>query len=147
MEDKGAFVRRMYEDFGEALTNKLRGQLLFSYHIMQRGRRHRFVKVNLKSALSGDDVHQTRICKDWRLRDVQAKICRLFGKSFPATKAALVINGKRYTSFLDRPFTQCEPGSGVQVMFSATNDPYFYDWQQRRSRKLGEGLHVPELML
>ena len=87
MEDKGAFVRRMYEDFGEALTNKLRGQLLFSYHLMRRGvRRHRFVKVNLKSALSGDDVHQTRICKAWSLRDVQAKICRLFGKNFPARK-------------------------------------------------------------
>ena len=48
MDDKAAFVRRMYEDFGEALTNKLRGQLLFSYHLMKRGvRRHRCVKVNL----------------------------------------------------------------------------------------------------
>ena len=147
MEDKGAFVRRMYEDFGEALTNKLRGQLLFSYHLMKRGRRHRFVKVNLKSALSGDDVHQTRICKDWSLRDVQAKICRLFGKSFPATKAALVIHGKRYTSFLDRPFTRCEPGCDVQVVFCATNDPYFLDWEQRRSRRVGDGPPVPELIL
>ena len=126
MEDKGAFVRRMYEDFGEALTNKLRGQLLFSYHIMQRGRRHRFVKVNLKSALSADDVHQTRICKDWSLRDVQANICRLFGKNFPATKAALIINGKRYTSFLDRPCARCEPGCDVPVLFSATKDPFFF---------------------
>ena len=147
MEDKGAFVRRMYEDFGEALTNKLRGQLLFSYHLMKRGRRHRFVKVNLKSALSGDDSHPARICKDWSLRDVQAKICRLFGKSFPATKAALVINGKRYTSFLDRPFTRCEFGCDVQVLFSATNDLYFHDLEQRRSRKLLEGPPVPELIL
>ena len=48
---------------------------------------------------------------------------------------------------MDKPFALCEPGADVQVIFSATNDPYFYDWQQRRSRKLGEGLHVPELML
>ena len=107
MDDKVAFVRRMYEDFGEALTNKLRGQLLFSYHLMKRGARpRRFVKVNLKHALNGDDVHLARICKDWSLRDVQAKICRLFEKSFPATKVALVIHGKRYTSFLDRSFTR-----------------------------------------
>ena len=147
MEDKGAFVRRMYEDFGEALTNKLRGQLLFSYHLMKRGRRHRFVKVNLKSALSGYVGPQTRICKDWSLRNVQAKICRLFGKSFPATMAALIINGKRYTSFLDRPFTRCDPGCDVQVVFRATNDPYFFDWEQRRSRRVGDGPPVPELIL
>ena len=141
-------MRRMYEDFGEALTNKLRGQLLFSYHLMKRGARpRRFVKVNLKSALSGDDAHPARICKDWSLRDVQAKICRLFDKIFPATKAALIINGKNYTSFLDRPFTRCEPGCDVQVVFRATNDPYFYDWQQRRSRRLGDGPPVPELTL
>ena len=148
MDDKAAFVRRMYEDFGEALTNKLRGQLLFSYHLMKRGARpRRFVKVNLKSALSGDDSHPARICKDWSLRDVQAKICRLFGKNFPATKAALVIHGKRYTSFLDRPFTRCEPGCDVQVLFSPTNDPFFFDWEQRRSRRVGDGPPVPELIL
>ena len=147
MEDKGAFVRRMYEDFGEALTNKLRGQLLFSYHLMKRGRRHRFVKVNLKSALSGYVGPQVRVCKDWSLRDVQAKICRLFGKSFPATKAALIINGKRYTSFLDRPFTRCESGCDVQVLFSPTNGPFFFDWEQRRSRRVGDGPPVPELIL
>ena len=147
MYDKVAFVRRINEHFAAALTNKLRGQLLFSYHLMKRGRRHRFVKVNLKSALSGDDVHQTRICKDWSLRNVQAKICRLFGKNFPATKAAVIINGKRYTSFLDRPFTRCDPGCDVQVVFRATNDPYFFDWEQRRSRRVGDGPPVPELIL
>ena len=148
MDDKAAFVRRMYEDFGEALTNKSRGQLLFSYHLRKRGARpRRFVKVNLKSALSGDDSHPARICKTWSLRDVQAKICRLFGKSFPATKAVLIINGKIYNSFMNKPFTRCEPGCDVQVVFCATNDPYFLDWEQRRSRRVGDGPPVPELIL
>ena len=57
---------------------------------------------------------------------MQAKICRLFRKSFPATEAALIINGKNYNSFMNKPFTRCDPGCDVQVVFRATNDPYFF---------------------
>ena len=121
-----AFALRLEKDFGAALSNDLRSQLFLSFHLLSRGARPcRLVRVNLRGGLTGDGGSEACFCADWSLRDVQGAICRLFGKSFPAAKASLVIDGKLYKSFMDKPFALCEPGADVQVIFSATNDPYF----------------------
>jgi len=71
-----------------------------------------------------------------RLRDVQQELCGLFRRRFPAMKASVRANKTTFDSFGDQPFLKCADGESVEVMFSDTDDPYFYDIADRRAPKI-----------
>ena len=66
-----------------------------------------------------------------RLRDVQHELCDLFRRRFPATMASVRTENKTFDSFMDQPFLECADGENIEVVFSATDDPYFFDLQDR----------------
>ena len=71
------------------------------------------------------------------LRDIQYELCGLFRRRFPAMKASVrTVNGKTYDSLGDQPFLDCADGEKVEVIFSDTDDPYFYDLEDRRAPKI-----------
>jgi len=48
--------------------------------------------------------------------------------TFPKYKANLVFTGVRvFDDFMDRPFRRCAPTDEAVVVFTETDDPYFYD--------------------
>ena len=66
------------------------------------------------------------------MRDVQEQICRLFRKSFPATKVCLAMGSRSYDEFFDLPFVSVVDDTVMSVVFISTDDPYFYDLADRR---------------
>jgi len=74
--------------------------------------------------------------KEARLRDVQQELCGLFRRPFPTMMACVRTENKTYDSFGDQPFLSCEDGESVEVIFSDTDDPYFYDLEDRRAPKI-----------
>ena len=74
--------------------------------------------------------------KDAQLRYVQQELCGLFRRRFPATKASIRTSKATYDSFADQPFLSCEDGERVEVIFSETDDPFFYDLADRRAPKI-----------
>ena len=45
--------------------------------------------------------------------------------------ASVRTENKTYDSFADKPFIDCADGESVEVIFSDTDDPYFYDVDRR----------------
>jgi hypothetical protein len=83
--------------------------------------------------LSGDAC-RLAVSASTTLRDVQQGLCHFFRRPFPAMKATLVIDGRSYSEFDDLPFRQLP--SEASVVFSATDDPFFYDVMDRRPKRL-----------
>ncbi len=69
------------------------------------------------------------------LADVQREICHIFSQSFPAMKATVSVGGKKYDEFVQTPFRSCSEGEVIEVSFSKTDDPFFYDVADRKGRK------------
>ena len=74
--------------------------------------------------------------KNASLRDVQKDVCRMFHQRFPAKKARLIANGASFDEFIQKPFHRSKEGDIVTVLFSDTDDPYFYDLFDRKGSKL-----------
>ena len=83
---------------------------------------------------SGGFSRRYEFARETRLRSIQKQVCKDFGRSFPATKAVLVLDKICFDEFEDRPFTCCPENAEFTVVFSATDDPYFYDLHDRRRR-------------
>jgi len=131
------------EHFGEYLTEKLRSQLFLAHHHVFLGKftksarprapRQRDIALLLR-AVSGLSETIT-VNKNASLRDCQQELCKLFKKAFPKHKASLVFTGARiYDDFMDRPFRRCAPTDEAVVVFTETDDPYFYDVFDRRGK-------------
>ena len=76
----------------------------------------------------------------------------MFRQRFPAKKANLIANGTIFDEFIQQPFHCCKDGDLVTVVFSDTDDPYFYDLFDRKGskRKFEEEIameKVPPLVL
>ena len=70
------------------------------------------------------------------LRNVQKEICSVFGERFPAMKADIVFGKAVFDSFIDRPFVACADGDVMEVRFQPSDDPYWYDFADRRMPKV-----------
>ena len=80
---------------------------------------------------TGTDVKTLAVQPSSSLRAVQPLLCRAFRMSFPATMAAVTVRGQLRDDFADRPFQALLPGEGVAVSFSPTDDPFWFDLQDR----------------
>ena len=81
---------------------------------------------------------------DASLRELQAIVCKLFRQSFPSKKAALIVAGRVYCDFIDVPFKHCSGSLEATVIFSPTDDPYFYDLRDRRPGMKSPSANTPE---
>ena len=84
----------------------------------------------------GHDITVTRLTQ---LRDVQEIVCLLFRMPFPRTKACITVGSITYDEFTDMPFLGCNGEDVMTVVFTHTDDPYFYDLRDRRR----PGPHTP----
>ena len=84
-------------------------------------------------AMSGDE-HNIDVTRDTPLRDVQAEICRIFRKSFPATKVCIAVGNRTYEEFIELPFAHCLNNDVLTVVPVNTDDPYVHDVRDRRKR-------------
>lgn len=87
-------------------------------------------KVTLLLA-SGNAADITVPSKQTELRDLQKRICNAFGQSFPRMAATLNIGDKMYDEFGQVPFSEGPPPEPCYVIFSETDDPFFYDKSDR----------------
>ena len=88
--------------------------------------------VTVKLCAVSGDAHELTVARCARLREVQEQICRLFSKSFPATKVCIAVGSHNYDEFLDMPFAGVVDDAVMNVFFISTDDPYFYDLADRR---------------
>ena len=70
------------------------------------------------------------------LRDIQYELCGLFRRRFPSMMASVRTENKTYDSFGDQPFIECSDGDNIEVIFSDTSDPFFFDLEDRRAPKI-----------
>jgi hypothetical protein len=131
------------EHFGDHLTDKLRSQLFLAHHHVFVGKftksprprapRQRHVALLLRTVDAG--CATLAVERNASLRECQRELCKLFKKAFPKHKASLVFTGARvYDDFMDRPFRRCAPTDEAVVVFTETDDPYFYDVFDRRGK-------------
>ena len=88
--------------------------------------------VSVKLIADSGEEHTIRVVQAVRLRDVQEIICRLFRKTFPATKACIVEQAWTHDDFFNQPFLNSADGDVMRVSFIKTDDPYFYDKFDRK---------------
>ena len=88
--------------------------------------------VSVKLVAESGEEHTISVLQAVRLRDVQEVICRLFHKTFPATKACIVERAWTYDDFFNQPFLNSADGDVMRVRFIKTDDPYFYDKFDRK---------------
>ena len=74
------------------------------------------------------------------LRELQKDLCRTFQKPFPAKMAILTVAGKVYDDFNARPFAGGPPSETCTVVFEDTDDPFFYDFRDRKMAPVREEL-------
>jgi len=127
--------------FGERLTEKLRSQLFLAHHHVFLGKftksarprapRQRNIALFLRTVGGGAPLTLT-VERNASLRECQQELCTLFKKAFPKYKANLVFTGVRvYDDFMDKPFRRCAPTDEAVVVFTETDDPFFYDVRDR----------------
>ena len=66
------------------------------------------------------------------LRELQQILCIAFKKPFPATMAILTVDGQAHDDFHARPFAGGIPSEACTVRFKPTDNPFFYDWRDRK---------------
>jgi hypothetical protein len=80
------------------------------------------------------DVRPLSVYREATLRDVQKQLCTMFRRPFPKTKCLLNVAGVRYEDFTERPFEDLVVDfTPCRIYFEPTDDPYFYDLEDRRS--------------
>ena len=84
----------------------------------------------------GSEPRELEVEKRASLGHVQKLLCKVFAERFPCMKASVAVRGEHFASFLDRPFFNCEDGDEIEVAFSPTDDPFFYDYADRNSHKI-----------
>jgi hypothetical protein len=124
--------------FGNLADDDLRAKLFMSHHHLNEGKKEskqeKAIPINLTF---GDATHAHVVHKNASLRDVQQDVCRMFHQRFPAKKAILVdAMGRTFDEFIQKPFHRCKEGDNIIVRFNDTDDPYFYDWFDRKGSKL-----------
>ena len=65
-----------------------------------------------------------------RLGQMQKQLCAAFSRRFPMTQAGLVVGGRAFSEFSDRPLLEVgesNGGNGIEVVFSLTTDMTFID--------------------
>ena len=134
---KSDFKAILGSQFGD-LADDLRAKLFTSHHHLYQGKKKESTKekpiaINLTF---GDATHAHVVQKNASLRDVQKDVCRMFRQRFPAKKARLIANGANFDEFIQKPFHRSKEGDIVTVLFSDTDDPYFYDLFDRKGSKL-----------
>ena len=50
--------------------------------------------------------------------------------------ASVRTENKTYDSFGDQPFLECADGESIEVIFAKTDDPYFFDLEDRLAPKI-----------
>ena len=73
------------------------------------------------------------------LRDLQELLCTTFKYPFPKTMVSLRVDGTTYDDF-QQPFAKGVPDEPCVVRFVETDNPYFYDWRDRRMAPAREAL-------
>ena len=124
--------------FGD-ISDDLRAKLFTSHHHLYEGKYAKETKQEKAIAINltfGDATHVHVVSKNASLRDVQKDVCRMFHQRFPAKKARLIANGANFDEFIHQPFHRSKEGDIVTVLFSDTDDPYFYDLFDRKGSKL-----------
>ena len=133
------------EHFGDA-TNDMKSQLLLAYHHIYKytvkPRSQQLVNIVLSTI--GGEEHVLVCDKSASLGDVQKAICMQFGQAFPKRAATLVVNGRQYDEFIQKPFLHYEESTVVNAVFDNTRDPFFYDLRDRRR---GSKMTLEEEML
>ena len=81
----------------------------------------------------GSEPRELEVETGASLRQVQKLLCGLFAERFPVMKADVVVRGELFRNFMDHPFLECQDGDEIQVAFSLSDDPFFYDLADRRS--------------
>jgi hypothetical protein len=83
------------------------------------------------------DVRPLSVRREATLRDVQKQLCTMFRRPFPKTKCLLDVAGVRYEDFVERPFEDIVVDfTSCRIYFEPTDDPHFYDLEDRKSSKL-----------
>ena len=62
-----------------------------------------------------------------RLGEMQKQLCAEFSRRFPLTQAGLVVGGRAFSEFGDRPLLEADDGVGIEVLFSLATDMTFVD--------------------
>ena len=75
-----------------------------------------------------------------RLRDLQERLCAAFKYPFPKMMASLTVAGTTHDEFFSQPFVEGVPDDPCVVNFTETDDPFFYDWRDRRMAPAREEL-------
>jgi hypothetical protein len=94
----------------------------------------------LSVLFSSDHGQQRRLLatRCQQLRDMQKALCKAFGRRFPAEMAVIsTADGKQFEGFETSPFREVPVGVTevlASVEFLPTDDPYFYDFDDRRRR-------------
>jgi len=131
-------LERAMEEHFRDVDAKLRSQLCLAYHHVHFGKfakgsrsrapRRRTVTLLLRTVGGGAPHATFAVERNASLRECQQELCKLFKNTFPKYKASLVFTGVRvFHDFMDRPFRRCAPTDEAVVVFTETDDPYFYD--------------------
>ena len=92
------------------------------------------------------DERRIAVRREATLREVQKQICSVYRQPFPKNKCVLVVDGVRYEDFIEKPFEDVPELALCTVQFHVTDDPYFYDFMDRKGSKLtlGEELQIED---
>ena len=86
-------------------------------------------------ALGSDAPRHLEVAATVRLRDLQALLCRMFQKSFPWYRAAIVMESAAHDHFEAQPFLRFQEDAQLEatvVFMRNTEEPFFFDIADRR---------------
>ena len=81
-----------------------------------------------------------RFSRNASLGEMQKKLCSTFSQQFPIRQATLVVDGRAYNDFLDKPLAAAKENESVSVLFSATTNMFHIDrcWPRMTKAKTFE---------
>ena len=79
-------------------------------------------KVHVGLRLLSGERREINVDPNTSLRELQALVCKLFGKRFPAMKATLVVADNVYDEFIQEPFVTCSGSLEAIISFANTDD-------------------------
>ena len=88
-------------------------------------------KVQIVLRQLNGEMREIAVDPSASLRELQALVCKIFRKRFPAMKATLVVGDDVYDEFIQVPFRGCSGSVEAIITFADTDDPYFYDLRDR----------------
>ena len=87
--------------------------------------------VNLKAALTGEDLGQLKVTSTTELRDVHQALLAAIGGMGVSVSVMLMVGGKTFENPVDRPFLEANHGSEVLLFKQLTSDMYYADVTRR----------------